>query len=228
MRLAVVAAIPLAVLTVLACAGEGQDAGPLPTGPAAETDPVDFGQFAHFIARAAQDGNTAFFASRVEPEPYTCTETEVTQGGLGGAEQGLCQEAGQQVDLVLLCFWQSECTHSPPERLAEQIKNYFARALPQEEDDLGSGEVRLLGVATTPRGFYEGERSLHTAVLTAIAPLVGQQDREPVRTALAIDLEYVEGRWVVRGTLSAAFLEKTLLDAFLDPETGPYAEVELY
>jgi hypothetical protein len=228
----VLATVPAATATVANrpsdTAAPTETAALPPTVSAPGADPAEFRQFADLVARAAADGDAVFFASRVEPEPYTCTEAEVTQGGLGGAEPGLCQEAGQQVDLVLLCFWQSECVHSPPERLSEQISAYFGRALPDEEDDLASGEVRLFAVATRPPGLYEGERSLHTAILTAIAPLSGQPDREPVRTALGIDFEYVEGRWVVRGTLSAVLPENALFEGFLSPEAGPYSEVERY
>ena len=201
---------------------------PLPEPPPGEANPPDLREFADLVARAAAEGDTVFFASRVRAEPYTCTEIEVTQGGLGGAEPGLCQEAGQQLDLVLQCFWQSECVHTWPESLAPKIEDYFAEALPAEQDDFGTGEVRLLGVAATPRGFYEGERSISTALLTSIAPLFEQPDREPVRTALGIDFEYVDGRWLIRGMLQAVFPERANLETFLDPNRGLYGEVEVY
>jgi hypothetical protein len=201
-------------------------ATPLPTGETGDME--GFRAFAQSIAQAATGQDVAFFAGRVKGEPYTCTEGDVVGVGLGGAEPGLCKEIGQQVDLALICHWQSECVYTLPGDVAAGIEGYFAQALPGDSDSQGTGEVRLFAIAATPPGLYEGRTTLRTAILTAIAPLTGRPDGAPVRTALGVDFEYVDSRWVIRGMLLAAFPEEALFEGFLNPDTGAYTEVERY
>ena len=170
-RLGVLAVVTLTLggLLALACADEETAPGVPSAQPG--TEARDFREFAGLIARAAAEGDVGFFASRVQPEPYTCSEQEVTEGALGGAEAGLCERAGQRLDLVFLGFWQSEGLYTTPERLAREIEDRLV------------GDVSLYATARSPSAFYQG-RSLYTAILTA---------------GIAIDFEYVGRRWVIRG-----------------------------
>jgi hypothetical protein len=199
---------------------------PVPTGETGDME--GFRAFAQSIAQAAAGHDVAFFTGRVKGEPYTCTEGDVVGVGLGGAEPGLCKEIGQQVDLVPICHWQSECVYTLPGDLTAEIEGYFAQALPGESDSQGTGEVRLFAIGTTQPGLYEGRTTLRTAILTAIAPLTGRPDGAPVRTALGVDFEYVDSNWVIRGMLLAVFPEEALFEGFLSPDTGPYTQVERY
>jgi hypothetical protein len=115
-----------------------------PETPAAGADPGDFGEFADLVAQAAEVQDTAFFAGRVEGRSYTCSEADFAQEGLGPAsEPGLCQEMGQQVEVVEHWYWRSEGLLMRPSTLVTAIEDYFSKALPEEEDDYGPGAVRL-------------------------------------------------------------------------------------
>jgi hypothetical protein len=194
-----------------------------PGTPAGATDPQDFAVFADDIARAVAEQDVEFFTSRVKGRTYTCAETDFTEEGLGRAvAEGICQEVGQQVEVVLHAFWHSEGVSVWPEQTKTAIEDYFFSALPGEQDDYGTGAVQLYATGTTlapgPTLTYEA------AILTAITPRGGGAASEPVRTARGIYFEYVEGRWVIRGMLFANVLAEELLS----PETAPYDEWERY
>jgi hypothetical protein len=200
---------------------------PTPTPEALEeADPPDFREFAGLVARATEDHDTAFFADRVKGATYTCTELDVSGEGLGGAGPGLCEEAGQQIDLVLLAYWLSEGLYTRADAIVRDIENYFANALPGENDDYGTGDVRIYAIAA--RSSPESGRTFRVAILTAITPGIEGPAAEPVRTARGIDFEYVEGRWVIRGMLVAEVMAEGLLSPEPPPYAQPYAEWERY
>ncbi len=185
-------------------------ASPITTA-ASEADPLDFREFGSLVARAAAERDTAFFNDRVEGEPYTCTESDVDGLDLPIAEPGLCQEVGQQLDLVCVGFYRSEFSCGHAERLVTRIEEYFAEVLPAEEDEFGTGDIRLYAIALTRE-----PEPLNTAILTAITSPFGER----ARTVRGIDFEYVEGRWVIRSMLVANVLAGELLI----PETPHYSD----
>ncbi|NIN66887.1 MAG: hypothetical protein GTO63_19775 [Anaerolineae bacterium] len=196
---------------------------PTPTPEALEeADPADFREFAGLVARATEEHDTAFFADRVKGATYTCTELDVSGEGLGGAGPGLCEEAGQQMDLVLLGYWLSEGLYTRPDAIVTEIDNYFGNALPGEKDDYGTGDVRIYAIAARP--WPESGVTFRVAFLTAITPGIEGPAAEPSRTVRGIDFEYVEGHWVIRGMLVA----DGLAEGLLGPETAPYTEWERY
>jgi hypothetical protein len=198
---------------------------PTPEAPEGEADSPDFREFAGLVARAAQEHNTAFFADRVKGEIYTCTESDVSGEGLGGAGPDLCKESGQQLDLVLLGYWLSEGVYTRPDAIVRDIENYFANALPGEKDQYGTGDVRIYAIGARPA--REFGRTLRVAILTSITSRIGAQAGEPVRTVRRIDFQYVEGRWLIRGMLVA----DGMADGLLSPDhpfAPPYTEWERY
>jgi len=226
--LAVVLAVVAGSLLLAACGGEGEEEEPVPGTPTATprtptggTDPEDFAEFADSAARAAAEQDAAFFAGRVRGRTYTCSEADIDGEGLGGVEQGLCQEVGQQLEVVELWYWRSEGVLSQPESLERAIESYFASALPEESDEYGTGAVQLYAIAESQSS--DPERPFKVAILTAMTPREGAAS-EPVRTARGILFNYVEGRWVIRGMLTADVLAEELLS----PETAPLSEWERY
>jgi hypothetical protein len=229
--LTVVLAVAAGSLLLAAC-GDGEQeatatATPTPTAtatpetPTGGTDPEDFAEFAELTARAAAEEDTAFFTGRVKGRTHTCSEIDVEGGGLGGVAQGLCQEVGQQLEVVELSYWYSEGVLSQPESLERAIDSYFASALPEESDEYGTGAAQLYAIAESQSS--DPERPFKVAILTAMTPRQGAGS-EPVRTARGILFNYVEGRWVIRGMLTADVLAEELLS----PETAPFSEWERY
>jgi len=163
----------------------------------------------------------SFFAQRVEGRTYTCTQSDIGVEAWG-IEQGLCQEVGQQVDVVEFGYWRSEGVLSRPESMATAIEDYFASALPEESDDYGTGAVQLYAIGTTRSS--EPSLTYRAAILTAITPVGEGAASKPVRTARGINFRYVDGRWVITGMLWADVLAEELLSA----ETAPYSDWTRY
>jgi hypothetical protein len=88
-------------------------------------------------------------------------------------------------------------------------------------DEYGTGAVQLYAIAESQSS--DPERPFKVAILTAMTPREGAAS-EPVRTARGILFNYVEGRWVIRGMLTADVLAEELLS----PETAPFSEWERY
>jgi hypothetical protein len=223
--LLVISALAAGSLLLAACGGEEEEVSLPPTStPAlatatASADPEDFAQFADLVASAVAEQDMSFFADRVRGRTYTCTEADVA-GGESGVEQGLCQEVGQQVDVVEHWFWHSEGLLRRPETMVTAIEEYFASALPGESDDYGTGAVRLYAIGTTRSS--EPSRRFKAAILTAITPVGEGAASKPVRTARGIYFRYVDGRWVIVGMLRANGAAEELLS----PETAPYDDWE--
>ena len=75
----------LGLLGAAACADGGDDG----------RDPEDFAAFADRIAQAAERGDTAFFADRVQGDTRTCTEGDVEASMAPDAPpQPICTEVG--------------------------------------------------------------------------------------------------------------------------------------
>ncbi len=223
--LSIMSAVVAGSLLLATCGGEEEPLWSTPTPvtgtPAASTDPQDFAQFADFVARAVAEQDTSFFAARVQGRAYTCAESDVG-GESSGIEQGLCQEAGQQIDVVEHGFWRSGGLLGRPNSMATAIEGYFGSALPGESDDYGTGAVRLYAIGTTRSS--DPSRAYKAAILTAITPVDGGATAKPVRTARGINFQYVDGRWVIRGMLWANVLGEELLSA----DTAPYDEWARY
>jgi hypothetical protein len=197
--------------------------GPSPTATAAPrvTDPEDFGEFADFVAGAAAEQDTAFFAGRVRGTTYTCSEADVYGEGIYD-RKSVCQEVGQQLEVVMQCTWASECGLNQPEALVTAIESYFASALPEENDEYGTGAVRLYAIGVTQ--WTDPERAYKAAILTAITGRREGGASKGARTVRAIFFQYVEGRWVIRGMERADVLAEELLS----PDTAPFADWERY
>ena len=192
-----------------------------PETPAASADSEDFMEFADVVAQAVEVQDMAFFAGRVKGRSYTCSEADFAQEGLGPAsEPGLCQEMGQQAEVVEHWYWPSEGLLMRPTSLVTAIEDYFSKALPEEDDDYGPGAVRLYAIGKTRS--TDPERTYKAAILTAITP--DGPASEPVRTVRGILLQYVESRWVIRGMEFAT----VGAEGFLSPETAPFDEWERY
>ena len=239
-----VVALVIAALLLAACEGEGEEevapattatpaateeaapattATPAATEEAAPTktpDPQDFAEFADLIAQAVAEGDSSFFAERVKGATYTCTQNDIG-AEVEGIEQGLCQNVGQQLDLVQFGYWRSEGLLRRPVAMASQIEIYFIYALPEENDSYGTGAVRLYAIGT---GRSSDGQTFRAAILTAITGRPEASAIKPARTARGIHFEYVEGRWLIRGMLVADVLAEELLS----PETAPYTEWEQY
>jgi hypothetical protein len=223
-HLLVISALAAGSLLLAACGGEEEEplpptSTPTPGTPTAAADPQDFAEFADLVARAVAAQDTSFFAARVKGRTYTCTQADVPGEGWG-IEQGICQEVGQQVDVVEHWFWHSEGLLRRPETMVTAIEDYFATALPGETDDYGTGAVRLYAIGTTRSS--EPSQRFKAAILTAITPVGEGAASKPVRTARGIDFQYVDGRWVIIGMLWASVLPEEVLD----PKTTPYDEWE--
>jgi len=207
--------------------GEEEALPPTPTPalgtPAGGLDPEDFAEFADLVARAVEEQDTAFFADRVEGKTYTCTEMDVPGEGWG-IEQGICQEVGQEVEVVENRFWRSEGLLVRPEAIGEQMGKYFSNALPEEDDEYGAGAVRLYAIGTSRPSDAAPARTYKVAILTAITPLGEDPASEPVRTVRGILFQHAEGRWVIRGMDFATVLAEELLS----PETAPFADWQRY
>lgn len=222
------AALMAALLVLTACGGEEEAAAPTVPAvteeasatPAVGADPEDFGEFADVVAQAVEVEDTAFFADRVKGRTHTCTEVDVSGGALGGPAPDVCQEVGQQIEVVENWFWHSEGQSVRPTSLVTAIKDYFSNALPEENDDYGVGAVRLYAIGE--RGSTDPERICKAAILTAITP--DGPASEPVRTVRTILFQYVESRWVIRGMQFATVGAEELLS----PDTAPFAEWERY
>jgi hypothetical protein len=194
---------------------------PAPGVPAEGLDPGGFAEFADDIARAVEVQDTAFFAGRVQGTTHTCSEADFVPEGLGPmVESGICQEVGQQVEVVPFSYWHSEGLSRRPEALVTVMEDYFSNALLGEEDEYGTGAVQLYAIGETsspdPALVYEA------AILTAITP--DGPANEPVRTVRSLDFEYADGRWVIRSIRIANVLAEELLS----PETAPYDDWERY
>ena len=222
-HLLVISVLMVGSLALAACGDEDEEEPLSPTStpaPATATggsDPQDFAEFADLAARAVAEQDMSFFAQRVEGRTYTCTQSDIGAEAWG-IEQGLCQEVGQQVDVVEFGYWRSEGVLSRPDSMATAIEDYFSSAVLGEDDDHGIGAVQLYAIGTTRSS--DPSRKFKAAILTAITPVGEGAASKPVRTARGINFEYVDGRWVIRGVLFADVLAEDLLS----PETAPYDE----
>lgn len=185
--------VPLVALALLAAAACESDSG----------DSEDFARFADKIARAAEARDVGFFADRIEGYVYTCTEEEVEiSTGPDAPEEPICLEVGLQFEAIPISNYGTSGVVSTPEVLINDIEGFFEDALPEEEDEYGSGAVRLFATAIPSRpGQVEGESNLRTAILTAVQLF----QLRPVRIARGIDFEFVDDRWVIRSETTAGF-----------------------
>jgi hypothetical protein len=164
-------------------------------------DPEDFESFAGRVARAAERGDTDFFAERVEGRPYTCSEADVEAStGPDAPEEPICLEVGHEFEAVPIDNYGAAGTITTPAVLIRDIERFFDQALPEAEDDFGSGAVRLYATAVPQR--QPGTASpLRTAVLTSLQEFQGA----PRRFVRALDFEFLDGRWVIRSETTAGF-----------------------
>ena len=181
-------AVVLALVGIAACGGGDQE-------------PEDFATFADEIARAAEQGDTAFFTERVLGETHICTEEEVSiSTGPDSPPEPICLEVGFQFDSVVITGYPVTDNIRTPEALARDIERLFDSALLDEDDQYGPGAVRLYATAKPSRSVGPGA-GLDTAILTAIHDFSGL----PRRAARGLNFEYVDGRWVIRSEMAANF-----------------------
>jgi len=224
--LLVISALAAGSLLLATCGGEEEEplpptSTPTPGTPTAAADPEDFAEFADLVARAVAAQDTSFFAQRVKGRTYTCTESDVGAEAWG-IEQGLCQEVGQQVDVVEFGYWRSEGLLKRPDSMVTAIADYFVSALPGENDGYGTGAVQLYATGTARSS--EPSLTYRSAILTAITPVGEGAASKPVRTARGVSFQYVDGRWAITGMLWADVLAEELLSA----ETAPYNDWTRY
>lgn len=184
--------LPLAAVALVAAIGCESSRG----------DPDDFVQFADEIARAAEDGDTGFFAERVEGEFYTCTAADV-EGSTGpnAPPDAICVEEGMQFEAIPISNYGTIGRVQTPEVLIRDIEGFFEAALSEVEDQYGSGDVRLYATGRPTRPGTEEDTGLRTAILTALHDFEGRS----VRSVRGIDFEFVGDRWVIRSELTAVF-----------------------
>ena len=207
-HLLVISALTAGSLLLAACGGEEEETLPSPTPtpapgtpapqtpapatPTVRADPEDFAEFADLVVSAVAEQDMSFFAQRVEGRTYTCTQSDIGVEAWG-IEQGLCQEVGQQVDVVEFGYWRSEGVLSRPESMATAIEDYFASALPEESDDYGTGAVQLYAIGTTRSS--EPSLTYRAAILTAITPSAKGQPASPSGRRAAS----TSGTWTAAG-----------------------------
>ena len=181
--------VALALVGVAACGGgDGRD-------------PQDFATFADQIARAAEQGDTAFFTERVLGETHICTEEEVAiSTGPDAPPEPICLEVGFEFEAVVITGYPVTDNIRTPEVLARDIERLFGNALIDEEDQYGPGAVRLYATAIPIRSPEPGA-SLHTAIITAIHDFSGL----PRRAVRGLNFEYIDERWMIRSEMTADF-----------------------
>ncbi len=180
-RLLLLAAFAVMLATVAACGGGGGGD---------DSDPESFAEFAEKIARAAEDGDTAFFIDRVKGDTLTCTENI--------AAEGRCTEVGAQFEQLLITHFAVSDVVAPTEELTTDIEAFFRLSEPDEEDAYGTGAVRLFATALR-QPFAGSDETYKTAILTGIlstSPVGG-------RFARGLDFEYLDGRWMIRSAITA-------------------------
>lgn len=182
-------AFALALVGVAACGGgDGRD-------------PEDFATFADQIARAAEQGDTAFFTDRILGDTHVCTEEEVAGStGPDAPPDPICLEVGFEFEAVVITGYPVTDNIRTPEVLARDIERLFEDALLGEEDQYGPGAVRLFATAKPSRSPDPGA-TLHTAIITAIH----QFSDLSRRAARGLNFEYIEGRWMIRSEMAADF-----------------------
>ena len=190
-------AVSLALVGIAACGG-------------GDREPEDFATFADQIARAAEQGDTAFFTERVLGETHICTEEEVAiSTGPDAPPEPICLEVGFEFESVVITGYPVTDNIRTPEVLARDIERLFGDALLDEQDQYGPGAVRLYATARPSRSTGPGA-GLDTAILTAIHDFSGL----PRRAARGLNFEYIDGRWMIRNEIAGDF---QLAVEMLDP-----------
>ena len=199
MLAALAAVIVFSILLIVNGNGDG-DEGP---------DPVAFADFIDSIARAAEEGDTAFFTDRVQGIPSICTEADVAAAqGPNAPTQPVCTEAGIEFEVVSITNHGASGQRVTPGVLINDIRSFFADALADEEDEYGVGSVRLFATAT-PLTLGEPTGDVHSAILTFIDDASGVSGR----FVRGLDFTFIEGRWVIQSATVSVFpLAVELLD----------------
>lgn len=165
-------------------------------------EPEDFAKFADKIAKAAEDGDVAFFADRVVSTPYTCSQEEVDiSTGPDAPPEPICLEAGYTFNSVYIQDYPGSTQTTLVRVLKQDFQKFFKDALPAQSDQYGPGTVRLYATGASIQPPATG-RDVHSAILAEI-----QQTPVGVigRTVRGIDFEYVAGRWVIPGETASTF-----------------------
>ncbi len=169
----------------------------------------DFNAFAKKVADAAERGDVAFFADRVQGTPHTCTEDEVAQSmGPDAPTNPICLEAGFEFDQVYITNYGAPGNVTTVDDLVNDLQLFFQGAVAAQEDGYGPGAVRLYATARP-----NDSEDAHTAVLTALLEAGGVTGR----AMRGIDFRLVDGRWVIPGETAASF--PTAVD-LLEPSTA--------
>lgn len=166
-----------------------------------DPDPVAFADFIDSIARAAEDGDAAFFIDRVQGIPIVCTEADVAAAqGPDAPPQPVCTEVGIEFEAIAITNYGAAGAVVTPGVLITDIRRFFADALEDEEDEYGVGAVRLFATAT-PLTLGDPTGNVHTAILTSVEELFGR----PGRFVRALDFTFIDGRWVIQSETTASF-----------------------
>lgn len=151
-------------------------------------DPV-FCAFAAEVDQAIADEDVDFFVANSLTQSMPCTAEAADVGYLCGPEQ-----IGETITGVPYGRESSEGTLMLPEDYRDLWARLFASDLPAEEDDEGSGELRIWGLAYVPP---ISERTPRSIVMTYISD-AGQG---PERQAISLHCTLPDGEWQIKSLL---------------------------
>ena len=192
MLAALAAVIVFSILLIVDSDDNGDDGGP---------DPIAFADFIDSIARAAEEGDTAFFTDRVQGIPNICSEADVAAArGPNAPPQPVCTEAGIQFEVVSITNHGASGQRVTSGVLINDIRSFFVDALADEKDEYGVGAVRLFATAT-PLTLGEPTGDVHSAILTFIDDASGVSGR----FVRGLDFTFIDGRWVIQSETTAGF-----------------------
>ena len=161
---------------------------PAPHIAACADDPL-FCAFAAEVDQAIADEDVDFFVANSLTQSIPCTAEAADAGYLCGPEQ-----IGETITGVPYGRESSEGTLMLPEDYRDLWDQLFASDLPAEEDDEGSGELRIWGLAYVPP---IAERTPRSIVVTYISD-TGQG---PERQAISLHFRLADGGWQIKSLL---------------------------
>jgi hypothetical protein len=171
----------------------------------AEADGEDgFRAFAVRVEAALAGSNGLFFAGRGLEQDLVC---------IGDEHLGPCagQLAGTAFRGIPRGIFQTDAFFlTSPDEFADDLGVWFAKILPESEDDYGHGAVALYALAHQPAG--GGGEEAYQAIITAIVT----SDADSLREARSLSFRFVDGRWRLTGEIEANLPQTA--EAFLSGE----------
>ncbi len=159
----------------------------------ADFDP-EFCAFATQVEEAIQNEDVDFLVANSLTVSVDCTEEQAVVGAVCDDSQ-----IGETITGVPYGREASEGTLLEPEEYRDFWVELFASDMPEEEDDEGSGELRILGVGYSSQ---PGEGKPRNLVFTYI----GDSEVGVVRQQLSIHIPVEEGEWQIYSLLKFGLL----------------------